>query len=102
MAGSDVTFEGLVIGSFSGGADGATPLVVTFNASASLLAVQTLVRAVTYENVSATPDTTPRTVEFVVDDGDGGVSAPVTTTVNVAGTLFSGDVRGAKRLLDSF
>ena len=32
VSGSSVTFEGVVIGTFNGGSDGATPLVVSFGA----------------------------------------------------------------------
>ena len=83
-SGSDVTYEGTVIGTFAGGTDGTTPLVVTLNASADATAVQELTRSITYENVSATPSAANRTVRFVLTDGDGGTSTPVTETIVVS------------------
>jgi hypothetical protein len=82
-SGANVTYSGVVIGTFSGGS-GTTPLVVSFVGSvASPTAVQAVVRNITYANVSDNPATAPRTVRFVVTDGDGGTSAPLDITVNV-------------------
>jgi VCBS repeat-containing protein len=84
VSGANVTFGGSTIGTFSGGTDGSTPLVITFNASATPTAVRALVRNITFLNVSENPSTAARTVRFVVDDGDpNGVSAPATLTLNV-------------------
>ena len=80
VSGSSVTFGGTTIGMFTGGS-GTTPLVVTFNSNATVSAVQALVRNVTYRNVSDNPSTAARTVRFVVTDGDGGTSAPVTRAI---------------------
>lgn len=46
----------MVIGSWAGGTNGATPLVVNFNANATAESVQALGRRITYENVSVAPD----------------------------------------------
>ena len=70
VAGSDITYEGTVIGSFSGGTDGLTPLSITFNSSANTTAVQQLLRHITYRNVSDDPATGSRTLRIVMDDGD--------------------------------
>jgi hypothetical protein len=82
VAGSSVTFGGTTIGTFTGGA-GTTPLVVTLNADATPVAVQALVRAVAYRNVSEAPSTAPRTVRFVLTDGSGGTSGPATRAIAV-------------------
>src|SRR5215211_5119966 len=82
VSGANVTFGGTTIGTFAGGS-GTTPLVVTFNASSSPAAAQALVRNITYRNVSESPATAPRTVRFVLSDGDGGTSAPATRAVSV-------------------
>jgi len=82
-SGSNVAYEGTVIGTYAGGTDGSTPLVVTFDADADATAVQALVRNITYENVSDDPSTAARTVRFVLSDGDGGTSNAVTETLNV-------------------
>jgi hypothetical protein len=85
VSGSNVTYGGVVIGTVAGG-DGTTPLVVTFNASSSPAAAQALMRNITYADVSDTPSTSPRTVRFVLTDGDGGTSDPATKTINVTAT----------------
>ncbi len=71
------------IATFSGGTDGSTPLVITFNSSATATQVQAVMRNVTYENVSENPSTSSRTVRFVLTDGDGGTSNAATETINV-------------------
>ena len=83
VSGGSVTFGGTTIGTFTGGS-GTTPLVVTFNSNATAAAVQALVRNVTYRNVSDAPSTAARTARFVVTDGDGGTSGPVTRAIALA------------------
>ena len=81
--GLNVTFEGATIGTAVGGAAGAD-LVITFNASATPTNVSTLINHITYENTDAVvPTLGARTVRFVVNDGDGGVSVSHDTTVQV-------------------
>ncbi len=71
------------IGSVSGGSGG-NPLVVTFNSSADLSSINSLLRAVTYENLNTSTVTeSTRTVRFSISDGDGGTSAAVDTSVVV-------------------
>lgn len=82
VSGSNVTFGGTTIGTFTGG-NGTTPLVITFNANATPAAVQALVRQITFSTTAgASAGTT--TLRFVVDDGDGGVSTASTINVNVS------------------
>ena len=83
VSGSNVTFEGTVIGTFAGGANGSTPLVVTLNANATVPATEALVRNITFANVSDDPATAARTVKFVFTDGDGGTSNEATKTIMV-------------------
>ena len=80
--GSSVSYNGIVIGTFTGGA-GLTPLVVTLNINSSVAAVQALTRNITYRNTSEEPFELSRTVRFVLTDGDGGSSTAVTETINV-------------------
>ena len=86
VSGSDVFYEGVQIGSFSGGGDGSTPLVVNLNAQASAVAVQALLRSVTYANVSDSPSSAARTISGTLEDGDGGTSTIASTTLSVAVT----------------
>ena len=82
VSGSNVTYGGIVIGTFTGGS-GSTPLMVTFNANATIEAVQALARKITFSNVSDAPSEAARTVQFVVNDGDDKSSDPSSKTVNV-------------------
>lgn len=83
VSGSNVTLGGIVVATFTGG-QGAAPLVVTFNSNASATTVQAVLRVVSFSNVSANPDTAPRSLAVVVNDGlPGGVSATATKTVRV-------------------
>ncbi|MBD1899508.1 DUF4347 domain-containing protein [Trichocoleus sp. DQ-A3] len=82
LDGTIVKYGGVQIGTFTGGT-GTTPLVVTFNANAIPAAATALLQNITYQNASENPSTTPRTVRFVVTDGDGGTSTAVTETINV-------------------
>jgi hypothetical protein len=83
-SGSSITFGAVEIATFAGGSDGFTPLVVTFNSNvATPAAVQALVRRISYENISEDPQTLPRTLRVVVNDGDGDSSTAVTKLVNV-------------------
>ncbi len=94
IAGAAVTYDSgsgpVVIGTFAGGTNGSTPLVITLNADADATAVHALARNITYQNVANDPSTLARTVRFVLTDGDGGTSNAVTKTVNLFGdhTLY--------------
>ncbi len=80
--GTTVSFEGVAIGTVSGGSGG-TPLIVNFSGSAATqLAVEALVQSITFESTSATAG--DRTVSFQLDDGDGEVSDPATQTVTLS------------------
>ncbi len=82
IAGTDVTFGGVHIGNITAGT-GTTPLVVTLNSNATTAAAQALARNIVFSNVSDAPATSARTVRFVVTDGQGGTSVPVTKAVTV-------------------
>src|SRR5437899_953429 len=68
--GTRVTYGGVTIGTAFISA-GAAPLSVVLNGNVSTAAVQALVRAVTYQNVSTASITTPRYVRFKIVDGTG-------------------------------
>ncbi|PWC19071.1 hypothetical protein DDT52_12275, partial [Brenneria roseae subsp. roseae] len=83
IAGSAISYDGTVIGSYTGGS-GANDLVVTFNANATPAAVQALVRALSYQNTNnADPSTAMRTVSVTLNDGDGATSTAATVSVSV-------------------
>lgn len=60
---------------------GTNELVITFNANATKAVVQQLVRAITFKTVGGAAGL--RKVVFTVSDGDGGLSAEATKTVDV-------------------
>ena len=82
VSGANVLYAGTVIGSLSGGS-GAAPLVVSLNANANLVAVQALLRNVTYRNDSDNPGTLTRTVRVTLTDGDGGTSEAASKLIEV-------------------
>ncbi|WP_155969106.1 DUF4347 domain-containing protein, partial [Kamptonema formosum] len=82
VSGSDVTYGGVTIGTFTGGT-GTALLAITFNASATPAAAEALLRNITYENISENPSTGSRTVQLQVTDQLGGVSNAETKTVSV-------------------
>ena len=83
VSGATVTYQGVTIGTFTGGSSG-TNLVITFNASATPTAVTALVKNITYQDTDTNaPTTGARTVRYVLTDGDGGTSANYDTTVTV-------------------
>jgi len=74
VSGSTISYEGVAIGSKSGGT-GATPLAITLtSAAATPAAAQALARVITYQNVDANASPQGRTFSFALADGDGGVS----------------------------
>ncbi len=77
-----VKYDDVEIGTFSGGV-GTEELVVNLNENATPTAVQALLRNITYRNVSDNPDTTERTVEFIVTDTQGGISEAVSKTISI-------------------
>lgn len=78
-----VSYNDKVIGTLNeNGGKGKTDLVVTFNANATVAIVQLLVRAINFHTVEGMAG--PRSVEFSVSDGDGGISATQIKTVNVS------------------
>jgi len=85
VSGSNVTYGGVTIGTFTGGSSG-THLVVTLNASATPTAVTALVQHITYQDTDMNaPTTGARTIRYALTDGDGGTSANYDTTVTVSG-----------------
>ena len=83
VLGNVVSYGGTTIATMTGGSS-LVPLVVTFNSSATQVAIQAVMRNVTFDNVSESPDETARTVRFEVTDGNGGTSNVETEFINVA------------------
>ncbi|WP_197171301.1 VCBS domain-containing protein [Novipirellula aureliae] len=74
ISGTDVTYGGVVVGTYTGPVTGSTALVVTFNSNATQTIVNAVQDNLTYENTSENPSTSVRTIEEYITDGDGGTS----------------------------
>lgn len=83
VSGANVTFGGVVIGTFSGGVS-TNPLTITLNAAARYASIQALLRNVTFQNTSATPVTTARTLRVSYHNG---LERIVSKTLNVVATI---------------
>lgn len=103
VSGSNVTYEGTTIGTFTGGTS-STPLVVMLNSNATPQKVQILARNITFENTSDNPSEATRTVRFDALDGDGGDATNVDTTVDVSAVndapTITSNGRGATAAID--
>lgn len=79
VSGATVSYEGNVIGSYTGGLN-LTPLVVSLNTNSTLPAVQQLIRSITFGTVTNGASLLTRTVAVVLDDG---VGSSVGATKNI-------------------
>jgi hypothetical protein len=87
VSGTNITFGGVVIGTFTGGTNGSN-LVVSFNASATDAAAQALAEHILYSN--ATSGTATKTLSYTLVDGDdtangGSDTSTASATINVTG-----------------
>lgn len=83
ISGASIMYNGLVIGTFTGGSNG-NPLVVTFTSNANTTTVAALVQNLAYRNSNTVePSTTSRSVSISMDDGVGGDSAVSVVTLAV-------------------
>jgi hypothetical protein len=72
-----VYVDSQLVAQISGGGLGAKTLSVDLLSGATPSVVQRLVRALTYQNRSSSPATTPRDIKIDLRDGAGGVSAAI-------------------------
>lgn len=79
---TSILYDTSFISTFTGGI-GTQDLVINFTSKATFAAIQAVLRSISYTNISDNPATTPRTVSFVLTDGDGGTSATVSKTINL-------------------
>ena len=80
-ASNNVLQGATIIGKRTSNGFGTNELIITFNASVTPAVAQQLVRAITFKTVGGAAGV--RKVVFTVSDGDGGVSAEATKSVNV-------------------
>ncbi len=86
VSGNDVTYAGTIIGSFSGGLNSGSPLVINLNAFADTTSTQALMRNITFWNTSDNPVAAARTIDFTLTDGDGGTSNTISQSATVTAT----------------
>lgn len=79
VSGSDISYQGTVIGVASGSA---SDLTITFNSSATLAALQALARNITYRNTLAAPLVAARYLAFKLTD-ETGLAATAYKTVTL-------------------
>ncbi|WP_145302956.1 DNRLRE domain-containing protein [Crateriforma conspicua] len=89
VSGGDITYEGTMIGSFTGG-DGTNPLVITLNASANGAITERLLQTITFNNTDSEILPGTREVTFGLVDGGGRTKEPATGQVTL-GYLRSRD-----------
>lgn len=75
-----------LIGTYSGGWDGVSPLVIQLNGTADLEAVQALTRAIGFFNMTLRTSGEDRMLTFTLVDGDGNSAAPAVATIDVTVT----------------
>ncbi|MEC4726955.1 tandem-95 repeat protein [Shewanella sp. D64] len=87
-AGNNVSITGPgVVGTLGNNIAAGNDFVINLNATATPAHLQTLVRALTYQNSDIdNPTTGARNIRLTVNDGDGGTSANADITVTVAGS----------------
>lgn len=81
VSGSNVTYDGIVIGTFKGGT-GRTALVITLNANSDTTKVSALMQAIQFSTTSTSALT--RTVKASLTDGNGGTSNAPTKAIAVS------------------
>ncbi|QDO86467.1 tandem-95 repeat protein [Shewanella psychropiezotolerans] len=88
FAGNNISITGPgVIGTLGNNIAAGNDFIINLNASATPALVQTLVRALTYQNSDTdNPTTGPRNVRLSISDGDGGTSSNADITVSVVGS----------------
>jgi hypothetical protein len=84
VSGSQVLYEGAVIGRYAGEVSADAPLVVYLGTLATPATVQALLRAVVYRTAAASdPTNLDRVAQVTQNDGQGGTSAPASQIVRV-------------------
>ncbi|MBF0451596.1 MAG: carboxypeptidase regulatory-like domain-containing protein [Candidatus Magnetomorum sp.] len=77
VTGTDVKYEGMRIGLWSGGRGYAEPLKVVFNDLATTISIAKVIKAVTYHTESDIPSVAERTITFWLTEPDGTGTGPL-------------------------
>jgi hypothetical protein len=81
MAGSEVLYQGNLIGLVNSSGMGGRSLILRFNEFATESVIQSLVRSITFRTIAST-SASARNVAFTLRDGKGGVSVTENLTIN--------------------
>ncbi len=87
VSGSDISYDdgggAVIVGTFTGGTNHTTPLVITFNTNADAIAVEAVAQHVVFLATGDNTTSTAREITMQVTDGDGGTSSVGTRVINV-------------------
>jgi hypothetical protein len=86
VSGLDVFYSGVQVGTISANGANHGKLVIEFNASANVDAVESVIENLTYQNTSSNPFAS-RTVSLRLTDGDGGASDAKFITLKVTSAV---------------
>ncbi|MEZ5658211.1 MAG: hypothetical protein R3E83_06675 [Burkholderiaceae bacterium] len=84
ISGANVQVGATIVGTHNGTVTGAAPLIVSFNANADAASVQAVLRRIGHALSGEDPGTLDRTIDFQLSDGDGGISATESRTINIS------------------
>lgn len=87
----NATYQGMLIDSFTDGI-GASPLVVTFNSSATPQIAKCSSETLPTRTLLIGQFSTPRTIQFTASDGDGGTSLPKPRTISITPMFFRSSI----------
>lgn len=82
ITGSTIQMSSAVIGTFTGGVGG-SPLTIRFNANTPISSIQKVAQSISFEVQGDKPNFPSRRLIFRLDDGDGGTSQSVNSTVTI-------------------
>lgn len=85
LQGTAVRYGGVQIATYTGGTSG-SPLIVSFNSSATPAAAQALLRRVGFRTITDDPSTATRQILVTIDDGSSVLSRVASTSVAVTAT----------------
>ncbi len=77
-----IRYGGTVIGTISGGS-GRTPLVITFNNSATLPAIEAVLRSIVYRSTTQRPTVVAKNLSILLTEASGAQSRPVEKQLNI-------------------
>jgi Ca2+-binding RTX toxin-like protein len=84
VSGSVLSYQGVTIGSVTGGTSGSNLVINLTSTSATPAVVSALLKDIGYSNTSTNPSVTPRQLTFTLTDGQGVANGGLDTTTGTA------------------